>query len=780
MSRFWPTALCGAVALLAVLRWGLAVRGDPAPAAPVIVNDVIIQGNRLIANDQIKVQMKTRVGSEYKADVLQEDIRTLYNTRQFTDIKASTEAAGPGRVNVLLYVQDYAQAVEKVTYQGAKHLKDDELNELTQVRVGAPLNPLANKTACQRIVARYNELGRPFASCVLLKGGQPGDKEVVFQITEGREVVVRAIRFEGNTFVSGGVLATHIHSSHQILWLFSGKYQPPMVEADVNELEKYYRSFGFHDVKVSREVQWDSSGESIVLVFHIHEGLRYKVLDVPQVVGAKSVPHEQLEAMSKVSANSYYNETTVQKDVLTLKDYYGFMGQPAKVEAIPVWSLDTPGVCRVQYQVEERPPDKVGQIFIVGNERTRDNVILRQLPLYPGQLLTYPDLRVAERNLARLNIFATTPDGSVHPTVEVMPSDTEYKDVLVTVQEDNTGSLMFGVGVNSDAGLTGSIVLNERNFDLFRVPTSIDDLLSGNAFRGAGQELRIEAMPGTQVQRYTVTFREPFLFDSPYTLMVSGYYFERVFNEDTESRLGGRFQVGRRLDQHWQVYVGGRIEDVGIHNVSIFAPIDYQEVVGNNFVLGGYAGITYDSRDSFLRPTSGSNVDFRVEEVTGDKTFTLATIDANKYFTTWQRDDGSGKQVLVAHSQFGWASDNTPVFERYFAGGFRSLRGFAFRGVGPDIDGFKIGGDFMWLNSLEYQVPVKADDTIYLVGFVDSGTVSPKIDQWDSYRVSAGFGIRFVVPMLGPVPIALDFGFPIVKGSADNTQVFSFFMGFSR
>src|SRR5207248_4966214 len=124
--------------------------------------------------------------------------------------------------------------------------------------------------------------------------------------------------------------------------------------------------------------------------------------------------------------------------------------------------------------------------------------------------------------------------------------DSDLKDVLINVEEDNTGSLLFGLGVNSDTGLTGSIVLNERNFDLFRPPTSFEDLLTGNAFRGGGQEFRAEAVPGTQLQRYTVSWREPFLFDSPYSLGVSGYYYDRIFNEYRESRLGTRLTIGRK------------------------------------------------------------------------------------------------------------------------------------------------------------------------------------------------------------------------------------------
>ncbi len=146
-------------------------------------------------------------------------------------------------------------------------------------------------------------------------------------------------------------------------------------------------------------------------------------------------------------------------------------------------------------------------------------------------------------------------------------TDSEYKDILVNVHETQTGSLLFGVGVNSDAGLTGSIVLNERNFDILRPPTSFEDLLSGRAFRGAGQEFRIEAVPGTQVQRYTVSFREPSLFDSPYSFAISGYYYDRIYNEYTEERVGTRVTFARQLNKLWSVNAGFRIEEVGVHDV---------------------------------------------------------------------------------------------------------------------------------------------------------------------------------------------------------------------
>jgi outer membrane protein assembly factor BamA len=222
---------------------------------------------------------------------------------------------------------------------------------------------------------------------------------------------------------------------------------------------------------------------------------------------------------------------------------------------------------------------------------------------------------------------------------------------------------------------------------------------------------------------------------------------------------------------------GLRVENVGVSNVPFFAPIDYRSVVGDNFLLAFRGGVSRDTRDSYLRPTEGSLVSASYEQVLGAFDFPVFNLEANKYFTTYQRPDGSGRHVLAVRSQVGIAGGNAPVYERFFAGGFRSLRGFDFRGVGPFVNGFNVGGDFLLLNSLEYQVPLRANDQIFAVGFVDTGTAERSVEIKD-YRVAAGFGLRFTVPMLGPVPIALDFGFPIVKGPHDRERIFSFWLGF--
>jgi outer membrane protein assembly complex protein YaeT len=772
----WPALLLGlwVCAMAAYAQTQIA----PTPRK-VQVEDVRIQGNIQIPSHRIMPHIKTRAGQDYNEETVQDDVKNLYATKMFANVSSSKQFTKDG-VIIFFSVVETPSKIETIRYQGSYHIKDKELETITNLRRGQPMNPIINRRACQEIVRRLNEDGRPLATCELLSGDKPGDTEVIFNISDGPVVKIKDIDFRGNEhFLSSAVLRNRVDSSVAFLGVIGGKFNALMADHDAIKLEEFYKSYGYVDCRVSREVELSPDGRHATLVFHIHEGQRYRVGKVDVVGNIKAYSHDELARILKIKSDDYIDESQIKKDEAAIKDYYGQGGRQPVVRAELFYPEDRPGVANVVYQIpSEQPPKRMGEFRIIGNTVTRQNIIIREVPIYPGQIITYPDIRKAEANLARLGIFKVNQEG-VRPHIEVEDIEgSEFSNLNVYVDEDRTGSIVFGLGVNSDAGLQGTIRYNERNFDITNVPTSWEDFLNGRAFRGAGQELTVEAVPGTTLQRYSATFREPRLFDSLFSLSVSGYYFDRAYNEYTENRLGTRIAVGRKLNEYWSVNASVRVENVNISNVATFAPPEFQDVVGNNLLVGFRGTVARDTRDSYLRPTEGGRIEFSYEQVTGDFNYPNISLEANRYFTIYKRSDGSGKQVLALRSQIAWSGDNTPVFEKFYAGGFRSLRGFAFRGVGPDAGGFKLGGDFMFLNSIEYQYPIKANDQIYLVAFVDSGTVEQNVTIKD-YRVSAGFGIRFVVPMLGPVPIALDFGFPIVKGPGDTEQVFSFWLGWN-
>jgi outer membrane protein insertion porin family len=781
MIRSFRTACRWALPALAVL---LLARSDTAFAqlpstATEQVAEVVVVGNRSVTTDRIMREIRTRPNLNYAAERVNEDINRLAATHLFKHLAVRTQTTSDGRIIVIYEVQEHPNIVLDVIFKHAKHLSDDELLGMTRIRKGMPLDKTLNQLAVYEIQDALKKKGRYWASVTLEEGFDESHSRVVFNITEGPVVRVRNTCFTGNEFATGARLRTQIETSRALFKTVGGVFQPAMIEEDVHKLEEYYRKNGFLNVRVSRQLDFSDNLEFVDITYHIKEGLRF-VVKMHTVEGGKSLPPEQIRTIIQIKDGEPYNENIVEKDKKNLLDYWGWRGWPVNVQPIVTLVPDEPGVVRVQYQVEERPPATVGRVIIVGNTVTKDEVIRRALGLYPGQVLRFPELRLGEAQLARLGIFETDPEKGMRPTIQAIPTeDPNVQDILVTVKETHTGTFQIGAGFNTNNGLVGSIVLNERNFDITRIPTSWEDFVEGKAFRGGNQEFRIEAVPGLQLQRYSVTWRDPMIFDLPYSLIVSGYYRQYQYNEYLEERVGTRITVAKQIAPGWSVAAGVRVEEIEVSEVPLGAPPDYTSVQGWNFLVAPRVGVTYDNRDSFLFPTRGGILDVSYEQAFGAFTFPILNVAASEYFTITERKDGSGRSVLALRSQLGIEGSNAPVYERFFAGGMQSIRGFMFRGVGPNVDGFMTGGSFMWLNSIEYMIPLLANDNLHFVTFIDSGTVESKIGIQD-YRVSAGFGFRITIPALGPVPIALDFGFPINKTASDQTQVFNVWFGMTR
>ncbi len=346
-----------------------------------------------------------------------------------------------------------------------------------------------------------------------------------------------------------------------------------------------------------------------------------------------------------------------------------------------------------------------------------------------------------------------------------------------------TGRIMLGGAVNSDAGVTGQLTVDERNFDITRWPTSFQDLFSGTAFRGRGQTLRLEAAPGSQFQRYMATFVEPSIFNRPISFSVSGFLYDRRFTDWDEQRLGGRLGLGYRITPDLSLSVGLGGQKVNIRNPASPAPAELTDVVGNNELYAGEVSLKHDTRNSPILASRGHYFEFGFEETFGDFQYASFETEFRQYWTLTERADGSGKQTLSYSTQLGFSGDETPIFENYFAGGYATIRGFDFRGASPvDVPtGVEVGGRFQWLNSVEYMFPITADDAFRGVAFVDFGTVETeaKIDA-DTFRVAPGLGLRVAIPMLGPAPLAFDFAYPVSKADTDQTRIFSFYMSAIR
>jgi len=284
-----------------------AAAEQPTKPQKVLISDVIIGGDHhRMSSEQIKARLRTRPGREYNPNVVDEDVRELYKTGQFSHITALVQpdgvldregdaefkdieikvneantgslifGVGSHTAKIYFNVREMPNMVQKVTFLGAKHIKPGELKNITNVRDCTPLNPNLNRQGCQKILEKYAEQGRSFADCQLLKGGDWADTEVVYQITEGPKYKVSDIQLKGNTFASVARLR------HKIPLQVGDTYHRKTAEAGINHLCTFYRDFGYRDVRISLEIKRDSAPGEITMIYHVHEGPRYRNADDSQ------------------------------------------------------------------------------------------------------------------------------------------------------------------------------------------------------------------------------------------------------------------------------------------------------------------------------------------------------------------------------------------------------------------------------------------------------------------------------------------------------------------
>ncbi len=211
--------------------------------------------------------------------------------------------------------------------------------------------------------------------------------------------------------------------------------------------------------------------------------------------------------------------------------------------------------------------------------------------------------------------------------------------------------------------------------------------------------------------------------------------------------------------------------------------------LGNSNLFVGSVGLEYDSRinpynaqpDPFLT-AQGSYLGLTFQQAFGDYSYSRGEIDFRRHRLIYARPDGSGRHTIGFRTQLGFSGSETPVFETYLAGGIASMRGFEFRGISPINGGVRVGGDFQWLNSLEYMFPLTGDDMIAGVMFIDFGTVEESVElQSENFRAAPGLGLRINLPYAGlGAPLAFDFAGPVATATGDLEQTFSFIVGVVR
>ncbi|MBD3672903.1 MAG: BamA/TamA family outer membrane protein [Planctomycetaceae bacterium] len=855
-------------------------RRYPLEETDEIIAEVKFEGLQTIVPKALLMRINSQPGKPLSPRQVREDVRKLYSTRWFYSVEPRVEDTSIGPVVIFRILE--RPIVQNVEFHGNKKYADSYLEVLTGLRKGSPYDVALNKEAARRIEREYKDQGYGTVEVKLLRGSDKNDREVVFQIKEGKKVTVADIDFEGNQDISSRVLKTKLQTKTRLLWFFGGKFDPSSLTDDMSALRSYYNALGYFDVEIEKKVRFEGDyRENVYVTYSIKEGPRYRIRNI-ELNGMRVLNENEIRREMKTLPGDYFTTRNLNEDISEIRKKYGEMGRiNASVEAIPKF-LETPGVIDLELLVDEDEVWRIRRVnvHITGNggravSHTKESVIVNSMTVFPGDLANPLEIRRSEQRINRNQLFdASTggpqvkftpvpeaetrlsrslhrPDGIIRgqsfeettysvPLSQILREDFSEPKVIrgqsqdygtpstirgqsyengieqpgnllwdntpqgdpfgpalngpplgfvqpyregdldVYVQEARTGRLMFGAGVNSNSGLVGNIVLDERNFDLFRPPSSIEDILEGRAFRGGGQSFRLEAVPGSEVSRYSVSWTNPYFLDTNVSLGLSGFYYQRYFDSWSEQRAGGRVNFGYQFTPEWSAGVAFRLEDVQLYNPrGAPPPQDLLDAVGSNFLTTVRANATYDTRDSSFLPSEGHIVTAAYEQGYGEFTYPRVDLSASQFFTTYSRIDGQGKHILSFSGDIGWTGNDTPIFERYYAGGYSSFRGFDFRGVSPKENGVEIGGQFQALGSVQYMIPITADETFSMVAFTDFGTVEPDV-SFDAFRLTVGGGIRLKIPAMGPVPMAFDWAVPILSEPTDDEQLFAFYVGVTR
>jgi len=760
--------------VLVVSAWTGPWSSAQQPAAGTI-DAVEIEGHERVTETYLRSVIRTAPGDALDQAALDEDVRRLLRTGHFLTADAATEARD-GRLVVVFRVTERTVLTD-IRFVGNEKIKDKKLLEQVPLAVGDPVDAFGVREGRDNIVTAYREKGygsiRVEHDAALLS--ETG--ELVYTIEEGPRVRVRRILFEGNETVGEDELRRLVETK-TYLWIFrDGNFDEDRVEQDAAAIQNHYHDEGYLDARASYRVEPGETLEDLTIVLVISEGARYQVETI-SATGNTVFSAEELLADLETAQGRYLRRYELDRDVRDIQAHYGDNGYIyADVRAVRAFS-ETPGLVLVNIEIVEGEQYRVRRVVPRGNETTKDKVVRRALNLYPpDDLISLTELREAEQRLRETQIFSLV---NISPVGE----QEGVRDLVIDVEESpRAGDFIFGIGANSNSGAVGSIVLDVKNFDLFDWPRSFKEFVKLRAFHGAGQRLRLEVQPGTELNRFRIDFVEPYFLDMPVRLGTSLYYFERGRESYDEVRVGGLVSLGKRLEKgwlkDWYAEVAFRIEDVEVDDLDLFAPRDVRDAEGSNFISSVKATLVRDRTDSRFVPTKGDVLRLSWEQygIFGDEYLMSKVMGSYTWHKTLLTDVKDRKHVLSLRGDLGGIFGDSPPFERFYAGGIGSLRGFDFRGVSPrqGLGDDPVGGEFLALFKTEYSFPLYADTLRGLV-FTDMGTVEEDFGI-NSWRASVGVGVRLQIDFFGPVPLEFDLAVPIAKDDDDEEQVFSFFIG---
>ncbi len=729
---------------------------QPEEAAPKLVTAIEIKGNKSISSNTIISKIKTKAGNPYQETVVSDDLKRLYLLGYFSDIKIDSEEYKNG-LKVIISVTE-RPIIEKITFLGIFRLtmREDKIKETLKSKETQYLDYPNLDEDTKAIKKLYEKMGYGQAEITYKVdiNKDTGKARIEFDIVEGKRIKIKDILVEGNKNFSAKRIIKLMKTRRA--WFFNaGALKNEVLSEDIERIKSFYHREGFTDVVVDYEVKAHPK-KPFLLYIHIkiQEGKKYLVGNVT-IAGNEKIPQKEiLEKLKECVPGAVFSEEALSQDVVNIQSLYFDRGYiSAQVQEATSLNSYTGRIDAV-YNITENEVAYVDKIKVRGNVKTKDIVIRRELRIRPGDKFDGEKLKRSKERLQNLGFFEE---------VKYDTEDTQVpdkKDLVVEVKESKTGAFSFGGGYSSVDQFVGFVEVEQKNFDWKNFPY----------FTGGGQNLKLRGSIGSVSNAFDLSFTEPWVFDYPVSFGFDAYRRVQDQQQDIgygydQTVTGGDLRLGKEISEYLRADLMYRNDNIKITNITSNASDDLLKEYGSNTISSMQFGLTYDTRDNMLEPTKGDILSGYVEgaggPLQGTKDFWKLVGRVSHYIPMLR------SSALELRGRAGLAkpygdSDRVPIYERFFAGGAYTIRGYDERKVGPfdPVSKDPLGGEAMLIGNAEYLYPVFS--FIKLAAFYDIGNVWAKMNKFASggLKSGMGLGVRIKTPI---GPIMLDYGIPLNK-----------------
>lgn len=746
-------------------------------------------GPPAVSDSLIMANIRAEVGAFYTvislAAATDDDIRNLLGTGYFYNARVVQELSDDG-VH-LTYILQGNPLLTDIRFEGNTKFKDPKLLKTISSKVGVPMSEIRLFEDADAIQKLYQKKGYTGTKVSYERSidEQNGRAFATFAISETPKIRVTDVIFEGASAFSQRKLRKVVKTRRW--WMFSwitgsGKFKEEEHEENRDALTGFYLANGYLDFEI-KDVKFDyTKPDRLILRFQVFEGRQYQIGTV-SFEGATLITTNALQRNLQLQPGETFTPPKLYEDLETLEDAYGAYGyittkvNPRRTPNVTTGNMD------LVYDIREGEKIYIERIEIRGNAKTKDKVIRRELAVTPGEVFNKVLVKISTNRLGQLGYF-----GKISEVAETTDLPNR-RNLVINLEEINTGSFNVGAGLSSIDALVGFVEVSQSNFDLFNPPY----------FTGGGQKISMRVQLGTERKDYVLSFQDPWLFGRK--LRFSADLFHR--NLGFQSSLYDEIHTGistaltRPLfTQRLRGTLSYTMERVTIEDVPITASPSIKDQEGSTLVSEAGIRLDYDRRGPGFLPNRG----FRTVLNTGlaggpfgaDTDFYRLELRHAHYFPGFAEGhvfEVIGRVGVI--SSYGRSAE-VPIFERWFLGGAFNMRGFEYREVGPkDVTGEPLGGSTYWFGSAEYSIPII--DRVRFAVFYDIGMVyqeafsfNPEVYDRNGNRVmdtgvyndNVGLGVRLNLPI---GPLVFDYGIPLTADRFNESSgKFQFRAGYTR